>query len=129
MQQLFVMDQQSEHIEQTALDWEALKVRCLGNMALVDRVLAKFTGQLTADLDELERAIISEDAEQAAQLAHRIKGTAGSVSARHLYENASRAEQRATNGQLSVLPEDLRRMREDRLELVETIERLKQPTH
>ena len=122
------MNQQSEHPEQSVLDWEALKTRCLGNLALVDRVLAKFTGQLTADLDALERAIISEDAVQAAQLAHRIKGTAGSVSARHLYDNASRAEQRATSGQLSVLPEDLRRMREDRLELVEAIERMKQPT-
>jgi HPt (histidine-containing phosphotransfer) domain-containing protein len=119
------MDPCAAQTDTAALDLEALKVRCMGNLALVERVLAKFTGQLDADLDELELAIEMHNADQAAQLAHRIKGTAGSVSARHLYENASRAEQRAQDKQLAELPSDLRQMRNDRLKLVETIERMK----
>jgi HPt (histidine-containing phosphotransfer) domain-containing protein len=120
------MDQSVQQPDQAALDLEALKERCMGNLALVERVLAKFTGQLDTDLDALERAIETNNADQAAQLAHRIKGTAGSVSARHLYVNASLAEQRAQDKQVAELSSDLARMRNDRLELVETIERMKQ---
>jgi HPt (histidine-containing phosphotransfer) domain-containing protein len=119
-------DQNADLSDQTALDLEALKSRCLGNLALVERVLAKFTGQLDADLNELERAIETHNADQAAQLAHRIKGTAGNVAAQQLYETASRAEQRARNQQLAELPNDLERMRSERLELVESIEQMKQ---
>ncbi|HZZ28234.1 MAG TPA: Hpt domain-containing protein [Pirellulales bacterium] len=122
------MEHWSDEVDQSALDWEALKVRCMGNLALVERVLAKFTGQLDADLIELERAIRARDATEAAQVAHRIKGTAGSVSARDLYENASRAEQRALDMQLAELPHDLERMRLDRTKLRKTIERMKQPS-
>jgi HPt (histidine-containing phosphotransfer) domain-containing protein len=121
-----IMDLGAEQFDQSTLDLEALKARCLGNLALVERVLAKLTGQLDADLNELERAIETQNADLAAQLAHRIKGTAGSVAAAQLYENASRAEQRARDEQLAELPNDLERMRTDRLQLVKTIERMKQ---
>jgi HPt (histidine-containing phosphotransfer) domain-containing protein len=120
------MDQSVQQADQATLDLEALKARCMGNLALVERVLAKFTGQLDNDLDAFERAIETDNAEQAAQLAHRIKGTAGSVAAGHLYLNASLAEQRAQVKQVAELSSDLARMRNDRLELAETIERLKQ---
>jgi HPt (histidine-containing phosphotransfer) domain-containing protein len=120
------MDQSVQQPDQATLDLEALKARCMGNLALVERVLAKFTGQLDNDLDAFERAIETDNAEQAAQLAHRIKGTAGSVAAVHLYLNASLAEQRAQDRQVAELSSDLARMRNDRLELAETIERLKQ---
>jgi HPt (histidine-containing phosphotransfer) domain-containing protein len=119
------MDQSVQQPDQSALDLEALKARCLGNLDLVERVLAKFTDQLDTDLDAFERAIKTDNAEQAAQLAHRIKGTAGNVAARHLYVNASLAEQRAQDKQVVDLSSDLTRMRNDRLELVETIERMK----
>ena len=56
------------------IDLDALKARCLGNLELVDRVLAKFTGQVDADLDELDQAIHDRNPAKAAQLAHRIKG-------------------------------------------------------
>ena len=119
------MDQSVQQSDQAALDLESLKERCMGNLALVERVLAKFTGQLENDLDALEQAIETNNADQAVRLTHRIKGTAGSVSARHLYVNASLAEQRAQDKQVAELTSDLARMRIDRLELVETIERIK----
>ena len=120
-----VMEQQTQETEQTALDLAALKERCMGNLALVERILAKVAGQLDADLSALERAIESRNAEQAAKLAHRIKGTAGSISARHLYLHATLAEQRAHDQPLDDLAIDLARMRSDRLEIVEAIERFK----
>jgi HPt (histidine-containing phosphotransfer) domain-containing protein len=119
------MEQQTQQTEQTALDIAALKERCMGNLALVERVLAKVAGQLDTDLNALERAIETHNAKQAAKVVHRIKGTAGSVSARHLYLNAALAEQRAQDQPLDDLTTDLARMRNDRLEIVEVIERLK----
>src|SRR4029078_9636935 len=77
------------------IDLDALKARCLGNLELVDRVLAKFTGQVDADRDELDQPIHDRNPAKAAQLAHRIKGSAGSVEALQLYADASPAEQRA----------------------------------
>jgi HPt (histidine-containing phosphotransfer) domain-containing protein len=106
------------------IDLVALKARCLGNLDLVDRVLAKFTGQVDADLDELDRAIHERNPAKAAQLAHRIKGIAGSVEARQLYVDASRAEQRALENCLAELPGDLERMRCDRSALHETLENM-----
>ena len=50
------------------IDLAALKARCLGNLDLVDRILAKFTGQVDADLDELDRAIHERNPTKAAQL-------------------------------------------------------------
>jgi HPt (histidine-containing phosphotransfer) domain-containing protein len=119
------MEQQTEQTVHTALDLAALKERCMGNLALVERILAKVAGQLDTDLNALERAIETHNAEQAAKMAHRIKGTAGSVSARHLYLHATLAEQRAHDKPLDDLTVDLARMRNDRLEIVEAIERFK----
>ena len=105
------------------LDFEDLKARCLGNMALVERVLSKFTGQLDQDLDALEEAIRVGDAPEAAQLAHRIKGIAASVAAHGLFDNASTAEQRALDNDITELPEHLSRLRGDRSRLAETLQR------
>ena len=56
------------------VDIVALKQRCLGNLALVERILKKFTTQLNCDLAELEKAARIGDAESFALVAHRIKG-------------------------------------------------------
>lgn len=105
------------------IDLEALQARCLGNLDLVDRVLAKFTTQVDADLDELEQAIGAGNADQAANLAHRIKGIAGSVEARDLYADAALAEEIALEKRLGDLPDFLRRMRGDRTEVTLCLKR------
>ena len=105
------------------LDLEDLKARCLGNLDLVERVLTKFADQLGRDLDELEVAVHAGDAPTATHLAHRIKGIAASVSARSLFDDAATAEQRALDNELGLLPEQLHRLRNDRSQLVESLER------
>ena len=116
-----VTNQLAAELEAPVIDLEALKARCLGNLDLVDRVLAKFTGQVDADLDEFDRAINDRNSAKAAQLAHRIKGIAGSVEARRLYADAAQAEQRALENRLADLPDDLIRMRGDRSQLDQTL--------
>jgi HPt (histidine-containing phosphotransfer) domain-containing protein len=107
--------------QDTVLDLEDLKARCLGNMDLVERVLTKFAGQLDQDLDELEQAVGAGDATRAAHFAHRIKGIAASVAARSLFDDASVAEERALANGLAEMPEELVRLRSDRSRLAETL--------
>ncbi len=109
--------------QETVLDFTALDARCLGNTALVDRVLMKFTRQLEDDLTKLEQAVHKQDAMLAAELAHRIRGTAGSVEARRLCQNASQAEKYALEGSLMELISCLDRLQCDRSDLFELIGR------
>jgi HPt (histidine-containing phosphotransfer) domain-containing protein len=109
------------------LDLEDLKARCLGNLALVERVLTKFADQLDRDLEQLEVAVQAGNGPAAAELAHRIKGIAASVSARSLFDDAATAEQRALDNEIGLLPEQLHRLRNDRSRLVESLERNGRP--
>jgi HPt (histidine-containing phosphotransfer) domain-containing protein len=101
------------------IDFNALVARCLGNTQLVDRVIGKFNVQVDADLAALEQAIDGGDCDAAMQVAHRLKGIAGSVGGKRLFQNASEAEQLALENQLDKLPEYLERMRDDRQQIGE----------
>jgi HPt (histidine-containing phosphotransfer) domain-containing protein len=85
------------------IDFAALDARCMRNAALMQRILNKFKVQLEDDLTRLYRAADSGNAIEAAELAHRIKGTAGSVEAIRLRENATVAERFALDGRLAEL--------------------------
>lgn len=93
------------------IDWHALRARCLGNVDLVDRVVAKFLERLDADLTSLERAIEASDATGVAQLAHRLKGMAANVEARQLKDHASAVEEQARDRRLAALPNRVASMR------------------
>lgn len=84
----------------TAVDFAALKQRCLDNVALVNRVLGKFATQLDSDLMELEKALEAEDSTAFAMLAHRVKGMSANIEARRLCRWAARGEERARQQQL-----------------------------
>ena len=98
--------------DQPVIDLEGLKARCLGNLNLVERVLAKFTVQLDTDLAALEQAVLEGDIDSAAQVAHRIKGMSANVEARDLFQSAMTIERLAKDACVSELPEQLARMRQ-----------------
>jgi HPt (histidine-containing phosphotransfer) domain-containing protein len=66
--------------------------RCLGNIKLVERVLAKFRETGSADLEQLEHALEQLDLPAVVEIAHRFKGAASNVSALGLYELAVQIE-------------------------------------
>ena len=74
------------------LNLERLRARCVGNITLVQRVLEKFRQRFPHDLDELERALETRDAEEAARIAHRIKGSAANISAGCIQRAATEIE-------------------------------------
>lgn len=111
--------------ESSVVDLEALKLRCLGNLNLMERVLNKFARQLDCDLAEMERALEQSDTESFAMLAHRVKGMSANVEARELYNNATAAEQNALEQRLDELTIHLQRMRGDRTRIAESLPHLK----
>jgi HPt (histidine-containing phosphotransfer) domain-containing protein len=109
--------------DQPAIDLEGLKARCLGNLNLVERVLAKFTAQLDTDLAALEQAVLEGDTDSAAQVAHRIKGMSANVEAHELFQSAMTVEQLAKKACVAELPEHLERMRQHGVLIAESIKR------
>ncbi len=74
------------------LDRQSLIERFLGDWEFVENILEKFQQQVGVDLEELERSIHARNAEQAALLAHRIKGAAANVSATEVSRIAAELE-------------------------------------
>jgi HPt (histidine-containing phosphotransfer) domain-containing protein len=74
---------------------EDLFRRCLGNLALVERVLHSFESHFEDDLDELEAALDSRSFERVAQIAHRMKGASSNVAATALAQELATIEESA----------------------------------
>jgi HPt (histidine-containing phosphotransfer) domain-containing protein len=64
----------------------------MGNIDLVQRVLEKFQRAVPGELEELERLLELRDWEEAARVAHRLKGSAASVSAKEIQRAAAEIE-------------------------------------
>jgi HPt (histidine-containing phosphotransfer) domain-containing protein len=120
------MNTNATTVEPNVFDVEALTARCLNNLNLVDRVLTKFTGQVDADLADLEQAIAVGNAPEVAKLAHRIKGMTASIEARAMCNSAARCERTALAAATDELPAILNALRNDRTELFAAINQLQQ---
>lgn len=79
------------------LDFEALKRRCFGRLDLVRRVLEVFRSTAESDIALLAQAIADRNWQEAARLAHRVKGSSLSVSASQLAEYSQQLERCATS--------------------------------
>jgi HPt (histidine-containing phosphotransfer) domain-containing protein len=82
------------------IDFEELVERCLGNLDFVDRVLTRFQTQFDGDFRRLQDACQAADSREVARVAHLLKGSAASVSARTLQQVASRIERLGRTAQL-----------------------------
>ena len=80
------------------LDWQGLRSRCLGRADLMDKVLGRFHESLQHDLELLERAVDGFDGEQMARWAHRLKGTALTVSATGIQRRAEQFHSLLSDG-------------------------------
>lgn len=95
------------------LDLDRLRNRCMGNIALLERVLDQFHKRLPEELEELERALEQRDSEQVARVAHRIKGTSANVSAEGLQRAAAEIEDLGRTGCVTDVPTRLERLRSE----------------
>lgn len=84
--------------DDSLLDWEGLRSRCLGRVDLMERVLGRFHESLEQDLQTLEDAAEELDSERIARWAHRLKGAAMTVSATGIQNRAERLERLLSRG-------------------------------
>ncbi|NLF08409.1 MAG: Hpt domain-containing protein [Pirellulaceae bacterium] len=74
------------------LNLDELQNRCMGNFDLVRRILSKFQTRFPEDMAEMQAALGDGNTDQLARIAHRLKGTAASVSAKGLARAAAGLE-------------------------------------
>ncbi len=85
-------------MSETVFGYHELCNRCLGNIQLVERVVAAFEEGFSADLDQLRSFIVAGQIEEAAKLAHKIKGASANIAAYQLQAVAADIERAATMG-------------------------------
>ena len=65
----------------------------MGNLDLVRRVLDKFQSRFPEEMLEIHNALDAGDTELVSRVAHRVKGTSASVSAKGLAQAAAELEE------------------------------------
>jgi HPt (histidine-containing phosphotransfer) domain-containing protein len=79
---------------------DELLARCAGQAAICKTVLGKYTEQMNGDIPHLAQVLSQADLDQAARLAHRIKGASANVAAEELRLLAGQLEAATAVGQL-----------------------------
>lgn len=96
-----------------SVNMEDLFRRCLGNLALVERVLQSFESHFEDDLDELETALDARTLERVAQIAHRMKGASSNVAAMSLAHELAAIEDAAREERVPDALECIGRLRSE----------------
>jgi HPt (histidine-containing phosphotransfer) domain-containing protein len=84
--------------EEKWINLQQLVDRCLGNLALADRLIATFSQGLDEAVVQLQIAIEEQDMKTTALLAHRLKGEAANLGSQRLHRHAAELEDAARNG-------------------------------
>ena len=81
------------------IDRESLLQRCMGNSALVEKLLSTFLDTLPSEKNSLSEAIEKDDLSSVSRIAHKLRGTASNMCAIPLSDAALEIEQAARNNQ------------------------------
>ena len=73
--------------------------RCMGNSALVEKLLDTFLDTLPSEKNSLREAIEKDDLTSVSRIAHKLRGTASNMCAIPLSDAALEVEQAARNNQ------------------------------
>lgn len=87
--------------EPLPLQIEELTQRCMGSLALVERLLASFEQRFPVEVSELSRTLEQGDATRLARSAHQLKGAAANLSAPALRSTFERIEHAARANELA----------------------------
>jgi HPt (histidine-containing phosphotransfer) domain-containing protein len=83
------------------LDRDALVARCMGNLELAQELLSDFEGDLSERVDQIARHVRQGDAQATVELAHALKGAAGTMTAESLQALAAAIEAAGKTGDLT----------------------------
>ena len=79
---------------------DELLARCVGRTDLVQRVVSSFLQQMDQDIPTLVNVVQEGKAEDARQVAHRVKGASANVAAECIRHSAEKLERLASTSQL-----------------------------
>jgi len=113
------MDRSVLEDDAPSIDLQDLIDRCLGNLSLVERIVAKFEATSDRDLADLETAILNQDSHAAALVAHRIKGASANISAQRLRQRAENIEKLARQGSFCQIEKAVEELRDERSRFAE----------
>ena len=99
--------------ELLAFEADAFLSRCMGNVALAERLLAKFQENSSRDLDSLEQAWGLRSGEQLRRLAHRLKGSSANMSALQIRRRAADIEALAVAERIDEIRQHLDQLHDD----------------
>ena len=85
------------------IDFDALLEMLGGDKLIIASLLKTFLDELSAGVEEVRRALDSDDREAGRQLAHRIKGTSANLHALMLSAAARELEQACTEADASLM--------------------------
>jgi HPt (histidine-containing phosphotransfer) domain-containing protein len=110
--------------ELAVFDGDQLLQRCMGNLELAERVLAKFKERFGEDWAELERGVDAADTVQIARVAHRLKGASANIGAGGMRQRAAAIEQLGRAGRLSQIPSCMEQLLGEWTRLVDSLSSL-----
>jgi len=93
-------------VSTTTVDAEQLLQRCMGQVAIVERVLAQFGESAEDMLLQVEMGLERGDWEEVSRAAHSLKGAAAGISDESLRAAAARVEALARQRQAKACRED-----------------------
>lgn len=105
------------------LDFEGFIRRCLGNTELALRLIQKFITQGEDALVQLAGSLAKADAVGAAEIAHRLKGTAANIGAESVSALAERAESAARAAALGEVQNSLTALQQEWQEFTQEVSR------
>ena len=83
--------------ETLELDYTLGLKQMSGNVSVYEKLLKQFTGSADSDVEKLRQLLAGGDNEKSRRLAHTVKGSAGTLGARTLYERAAALEDAIRN--------------------------------
>ena len=97
----------------SAIDFESLLARCMGDRALVAKIAQKFHDRSVVTMQQLRTGFEAGDPAETARLAHSMKGAAANLSAIKLSELAAQIESLGNAGDLSTAEDALKQLAEE----------------
>ncbi|MBN2161483.1 MAG: response regulator [Pontiellaceae bacterium] len=93
-----------------SFDREVLLTRCMGKEAFMAKLINSFITQIDRDVEDLERAISTEDFADVKHFAHRIRGVAANMAMEMLRDIASSIEHTDTGDGMAVIVDGFTRL-------------------
>jgi len=110
--------------ELPCLEYQQLLERCVGNLDIADRLLAKFDDQLSEELPQLRQLLRIENVDELARRAHSLKGAAATVGAPALRAAAADVETLARESRLDLIAGCLANLEMERSRFAEAVAEL-----